>query len=816
MSALTRSSATARAAVEAAQIEYFERHRLYIAQLDEAQQARSIARAEGQPMPDLPRAPAPIGIQATVGLGKSHSASTVAVAAAAAGLPMVVLVPTHHLADEYVSRFKSAGVEACHYYGRQAPENRVGEAWICWEPEAVEQAGNKNHRPAQSLCRTCPHGLRVAAERGGEGAEKAIRWFKEHGKLPDEFKSCRFLYEALPTMLAAPILVMPVQSFSETAAVWQERDLITDAVVRQTQRLVIVDEHVELAQKITIRPGDVAGWRDALPRVLEQVEKQIDFLTRQELDEAQRKELEQAMALRALVPELDLLFGDAAAAIAQDRQPDAPRIIGLYEAARRAGAVAAGSARWERISYLQRGDGDFHIPLRALAVLASNLQSGCLRVGTNCWTAHEVSPVVEWALRKGSTVFMDATMPMAVRTMIERVGGEVVEASAPQNHRVMRVSGYLYSRGRVGPGEYQRNAKSRMAEITRIAAQLPKPAAILTHKASLKYSVDHCQNDDAAGDAKAEFESKTGVGIGWFGAHDRGHNAWAGRHIALVGMQLLSPDAIASAYGVVRAALMQAGVAWPAWDGLTGGEGAETQGVPLPSDAQVRAWLLDSYAQGVAQGIGRNRAVNHQGEPLVVQLWGGIDCPEFDQALARYGIETHERIANTLHQTLNEYRTRGTDMISIDQAIEAIYQASQHTGISPSVSTVRSLLTREGGKAADSAIAARLRAWRDEGRLPPAGKGGKPWKPMRDAEIAPISREAWLETWEERAGILEFDAGLSRATAEAAAREIVTRELGPCPKAPDEIAQTYHQSDGNSDHCNRDAYRYIYASREGV
>ena len=816
MSALTASSA--RATVAGAQIEYLERHKDYIKQLDEVQQARSLARAEGQPMPDLPRAPAPLGIQATVGLGKSHSVSTVAVACAAAGLPMAVLVPNHDLADEYVRRFESAGVAACHYYGRQPPNNLIGEDWTCWKREAVEQAGNKNHRPAQSLCRTCPHGLRVAAERGGEGAEKAIRWFKEHGKAPDEFERCRFLYEALPAMLAKQILVMPVQSFSETAGEWQERDLVTDAVVRQTQRLVIVDEHVELAQKITIRPGDVAGWRDALPRVLEQVEKQIDFLTRQELDEAQRKELEQAMALRALVPELDLLFGDCAAAIAQDRKPDGPRILSLYDAARKAGAVTSGGARWERISYsyINRGDGDFHIPLRALAVLASNIQSGCLRTDKNYWEAHEVSPVVEWALRRGSVVFMDATMPMAMQAIIESAGGRVVEASAPQNHRVTRINGHLYSRGRVGPGEYQRNAKSRVKELARIAAQLPKPAAILTHKASLRYSADHCEHPDAATDAKAEFEVKTGGGIGWFGAHDRGHNAWAGRHLALVGMQLLGHEAVASGYGVVRAALMQAGVAWPAWDGLTGGEGAETQGVPLPTDPQVREWLLDSYAQGIAQGIGRNRAVNHQGEPLIVQLWGGIDCHELDKALERYGIETHERIANTLHQTLNEYRTRGTDMISIDQAIEAIYQASQHTGISPSVSTVRSLLAREGGKAADSAIAARLRAWRDEGRLPPAGKGGKPWKPMRDAEIAPISREAWLETWEERAGILEFDAGLSRATAEAAAREIVTRELGPCPKAPDEIAQTYHQSDGNSDHCNRDAYRYIYASREGV
>lgn len=813
----TTTASAAYALVESTQRAYFEKHRDYIARLDEAQQARSLARASGEITPDLPRAPDLIGIQATVGLGKSRSVTSTAMACAAAGLPMVVLVPTHELADEYLRRFEAAGVAACHYYGRQEPGNPVGEAWTCWKREAVETAGSRNHRPAQSLCRTCPHGLRVVAERGGDGGEKALKWFKEHGKSPDKFEHCRFLFEALPAMLSAPILIMPVQSFSETAGVWQERDQITDAVVRQTQRLVIVDESIELAREIVIRTGDAAGWRDALPRVQEQVEKQIDFLSRQELDEALRKELEQAMALRSLLPELDALFGDCAAAIARDKQPDGPRILSLYDAARKAGGVIAGGARWERISFVNKGEGDFHIPLRALAVLASNIRSGCLRTDTNHWAGYEVSPVVEWALQRGSTVFMDATMPLPMRVIIESSGGTVIEASAPQNHRVTRVNGYLYSRGQVGPGEYQRNAKSRMAEIARIAAQLPKPAAILTHKASLKYSVDHCQHDDAATDARAEFEAETGVDIGWFGGHDRGHNAWAGRHLAIVGMPLLSPKAIASDYGVVRAALMQAGVAWPAWDGQTGGEGAEAQGVPLPSDSQVRAWLLDSYAQGVAQAVGRNRAVNHQGEPLTVQLWGGIDHPELDEALARHGIEIQERVANTLHKTLNEYRNRGTDMISIDQAIEAINQASHHTGICPSIASVRSMIVREGGKAADAAIAARLRTWRDEGKLPAAGKGGKPWKPMRDAEIATISREAWLEAWKERAGILEFDAGLSRGTSEVAAREIVTRELGPCPPKPETaVVKNYRTFDSDSLDGSRDAYRYIYASREGV
>lgn len=41
--------------------------------------------------------------------------------------------------------------------------------------------------------------------------------------------------------------------------------------------------------------------------------------------------------------------------------------------------------------------------------------------------------------------------------------------------------------------------------------------------------------------------------------------------------------------------------------------------------------------------------------------------------------------------------------------------------------------------------------------------------------------EAWLEALEERAAILEFDAGMTRKTANVAAAQMVAQELGPMP-----------------------------------
>lgn len=761
--------AKARARLAAAQSDYFQRHAQRIA-----------AVQQDQPAPCLP----PLALQITVGLGKSHSVGETAAACWQSGLPIAVLVPTHQLADEYIQRFSELHVGATHYYGRQLPGNDIGDAWTCWQQENVERAGARNHRPAQSLCKSCPHGMRVEAERG---KEQAIEFFKRRGERPDDYEPCRFLYDALPQMLDAQILVLPVSSFSDAVGFWQPRDLVSGIPDERTQRLIIVDESIELARPVQVRAGDVSAWRDALPALGERLGKTVDALQRKgELNKSEATDLQHARGLRMLLPDLDSLFSDVAGRIAGDVQPDAMRVLDVYKRARKAGAFrTAGTAPWERVGL--RDDGGFHIPLRALRTLATNIEAGVMRTARNHWVAHELSPVIEWTQKHGSTVFMDATLPIPLRAIVEATGGQIIEASAPQNHRIQRVTGHLYARGMVGPGEYQRNAKSRLRELERIAAQLPRPGAIISHKATLRYSQTACDHPSAANDAAAGFEARTGVAIGWFGGHDRGHNRWSGRHLALVGMPLLSPEAISFSYGADRAALAQAGIDWPAWDGTMTdpADPASPQGVPMPAVSHVREWLMDRYAAGIAQAIGRNRAVNHDGTPLLAQLWGGIDHPELDKALERFGIVIQERSINFIHTSLQDYRTRGTDMNKIDEAISAAQVAAEQTGKPMGKALVRRMLQRMGATAADAAITQRLREIEHNSSSSiPCG---------RDAEIASrrqvvMTCEAWDEAFEERAGILQFDAGLSRGVAESAAREIVTNELGPRPHAPVEIA----------------------------
>ena len=735
----------------------------------------------------------PMGVQATVGLGKSFAVTNVAAACAAAGLPLLVLVPTHKLAQEYIDRFEQAGVEALHYHGRQEPGNAVGEAWTCWKKEATEAAGNRNHRIANSVCKTCPHGLRVSAERMDKNFEKSIRFFKEKGLKKEDFSPCRFLYDALPAMLEAPILVMPIQSFSEAAAVWVERSA-TGVVENETQRLIVVDEGVELASSVDIHPGDVAAWRNSLPGLQASLDKQTRFLSgKPERTTDEDEELAGAQALLALVPALDALFSDLTSRIATDKGPDAQALSALFAAVKKAGAMHAGTARWERIGYTDAGD--FYIPLRALTTIASNAKAGTLKVSKNRWTAFEVAGVVDWAARHGSTIFLDATMSLPMRAIITAAGGHVHEAAVQQNQRVTRYTGHLYARGLVGTGEYQRAALTYMRELERIAeSALPWPAAIITHKAWLKYSVEHCQADSAALDAKADFEDAMGghVRLGWFGGHDRGHNEYQGHHIAIIGMPLISPDAVASGYAQARAALLQVGVEWPEGDEAND-DGKASQGVPLPAQAMVRAWLLDAYAATLAQAIGRNRSANHDHpDPLQVQLWGGLDTPEMAAALQAYGVHIDERLPNPTHRSQGDYYSRGTDARALDVAIDMAKAAGN-----VSKQSVRAALGSMGGAASNSIIELRIRELRESGEIPPKTKGGRPKKPGRDAyfdqsmqgkepivEAAKQSIDAqkWDEAYNERAGVLEFQAGLSRQTAELAAREMVTTELGPRPK----------------------------------
>jgi hypothetical protein len=690
----------------------------------EAEQAESRAlnrRARRiQPLP-------PMAARVTVGVGKSTSARAIA---AASDLPVVIVVPTHHLAQVYVDEIPGAR----HYFGRQPQaEDGMTNEFTCFQVQAVTLAGDKNHRPAQSLCRTCPHGMSGALKNSQdpEKIEAATRFFDDRDLDPANYQACRFLYEGLPTSLAAEKLVMPIQSFSDAAGDWFERDAITGLPFRTTQRLVIFDERVDLAHEVTISPADVSGWRDSLPKIQERLERRLQqFDAKESLGESDAEERQGAQGILNILPEIDAFLQHLIVSLAVGVMPDAARVKEMDQKIRESGASTSGTARWERVQWNHEND-EFFAPLRALAALAWSVKFKAARIKKNGLHCYEVTPAVEWSAKRGSSIFLDATLGLAMRALITSAGGTIHDARADQNMSVTRVTGHLYARGKVEHKGYERSAKAYMREIEKIAMSMPEDSAILTHRSYLAYADTtedkaHPNRNIKAGDpdvTKFLFEARTGRKIGWFGRHDRGQDDWKGMHVAVVGMPLMGPDSWAAAYSCARAAMLSAGAPGEDWPEFNGEEddGKANNGVPLPMQPQVRGWLLDDYAGTIAQAVGRNRAVNHQGDPLTVQIWGGIQSPEMDLALAQHGVRIDATTPNTIHRD-GAHGPARTDVDAIDQAIDMVLAAGGRV----SQRSVREALIGLRASAQTDAINSRLQALRDEGVIPPASKGGRP------------------------------------------------------------------------------------------
>ncbi|WP_146748525.1 hypothetical protein [Thiomonas sp. X19] len=526
----------------------------------------------------------------------------------------------------------------------------------------------------------------------------------------------------------------PIAAFSEAMADWREVDPMSGAIMHQAQRLVIVDEHIPMAREVEIDAGDVKVWRNRLDGLLERLEKTIQLLgKKKDPNQAETEELGRARAMRKLVPEVDKLFRDVGAQIAGDQPIDTQRVIDMQKRVTKAGGSTAGTARWEKVSY-SHADDDFFIPLRALSTLARNCQAGTTRQEKGAAFIYETSPIIEWARDKGSIIFLDATMSLAIRQFIQARGGRIHEATASQNMHVTRMTGHLYARGDVKKAAYPDEARAHLAEIRDlIAPQLPQPAAIIAHKAYLRYSQVAHQADDATQVAAQQFEAETGVPIGWFGRHDRGLDLWGGRHLALVGMPLLSKESLAGLYAATRAALADCGIQRPAWDRVMDKDKPDADGPPLPRMPEVRAWLLDEYAQTLAQGIGRNRAVNHPRDaaPLQVQLWGGIQTIEMDAAMTKYGVVIHDRKRNP----------RSIAGPKVDQgAVNAAIEMVQAAGLSVSERSVRAALVGLRRCASTDSIRARIRELRASGTLSPATR-------VRASKIDPaVAIDAMPET----------------------------------------------------------------------
>ena len=661
---------------------------------------------------------APLGFEVTTGGGKSHAAALAAAIAQALGVPVLILVPTLALADAYVQAINEAGGHAMRYISRQSPEAVAADPalhpWLCRQLEAVRVAGERNQRPAMSICRECPHG-RAAEYRSGvhEREQRALQWFRAHGLDPMDYQSCDFLYSGLPAVKAAPIIVAHAAAFSESLAM-----LKTDG--GSVQRLVIVDESISLGKLVVAGQKSIEQWINRIAKIktraVADIERWRDIPSMSDEIATWR----QIVDLCAIADEV---YRQLSAALALRQAPDLAGLQKLLSETRRAEQIHAGVAAWERVSRGVEHSDTYSIPLRALSALVASMRAGVARALPTAVEFYEPSPILEWAKERGSVIFLDATMPATMRSIIDQLGGRVVRAIARQNLLLTRVTGCSYSRGIVGREGFAAHARAIWRDLEAAASAASGGAwaqighlAHVVHAGAPAYGIDAeaerkrgLTTADVAALVAAEFQARHGVALGWWGRHDRGHNAWTGRNLRIFGLPLLGMQAndegeaggsLISEWRLARAAAITAGCDPAGWPESVG----EMDGVrgrpPLPLDAHVRGWLIDRYAGDLIQAIGRTRAARST-HTIRVELWGGIDCDEMDAALARAGLEVEARWPNEIHVT-----QRGRPRQGGAEAIQAAIEAVRQGGARVTVRAVKAALRAAGAGGTNAKIEA--------------------------------------------------------------------------------------------------------------
>ena len=640
------------------------------------------------------------------GAGKSY-ALTAWVASSAR--PTLISTPTRDLGQDYAQ-----ALGAHQHVGRQGPDGDPRA--LCHRLSDVQAAGDRNHLPAASVCRQCPHGLARAydeavARRDEWRARELARLLPADREQRDAIPRCRWIYEALRDTLQAQVSVISHQAFADSLAVHGSGD-------HQQARDLVIDEPPDLVAEITISVADVTQWIDRADWgqcYAIQAECEAEDRAKKARTEKLRliieEEINRHSARAALCRDVRPVLTDLGRAILEKRLPDEAlraRISEIVKRAKEARALVAGTAPWERVR-LAPSSG-VEAPLRALAALDRSLKTGVVRVAGSHLAVYEPTQIGQALIdppRRHRVVVADATASPELRAVLAARGGQVLDLPIPQRVRIRRMVGRIYGRGPVEASKYPEYARQTVNRLKQIAAELPKPAAILTHRAYLDGASDGCAEEMAE-----RFENETGVAIGWWGKDERGHNRWIGRHIAIVGMRLLGPHDQASLYARARAAAIWAGAPaaeWPEWDGST--EHYDGVAAPLPTVPAARRWWAERLAADLVQAIGRARAVSHTGtEPIEVRIYGGIWWNELHEALGRYGLRVDEECPEA-EEPLAEERIRRTAL------------ALHERGVRVSASQVAEALRGQEAGTRRELILRVLAELRGAGLLPPGGAG---------------------------------------------------------------------------------------------
>ena len=517
------------------------------------------------------------------GVGKSGINADLSWAHQLSGAPLLTIAPTRALAEEAAEKGGGLFRE-----GRTDDPSRAGHCPIY--PEVVPFS-EKWRSVVAHKCHTCPNGAAVMAVSKGETPNPGVLPCAHIRHIRDARVS------PVVTSTAAMIEGDPRLAF------WTG-----EAIVK---RKIVLDDAADLNDHRSIHGGDVSGWIRAATHATRHDLAKIASGEESDGEENRRDRIRETDALMPCLHALARLMaenpGDEQIRLAPEDWTEFSRL------------VQSSKLRWmdglsAEAVYKDR-EGTLEIPLRTLKALGEAIGRGTAWVRKSI--LHFSVPTKAFEAIKNGALVLDATPSLAVRQVVEALGGKTTEIRVQQPSLTVR---------QVVSGSHGKTACS------------PDSPSFLREKRHLLSVVQTAVGTDGAENVAVlgpkDFveavmgDLPAGVEAGWWGRHNRGQNDWEKKtRLVVWGVPQLSPSVAEREYLSDRQAVLCAGgTAWPEWDGTR-----EEKWYKIPGQAKeilatgykdefVDAWAREWTTGEVVQAIGRLRAVRRPDEALTVEI----------------------------------------------------------------------------------------------------------------------------------------------------------------------------------------------------
>jgi len=598
-------------------------------------------------------------LQIATGVGKSTMVRAMAEEMRDMGLRVAIIAKDKLRAADY------EGVGAFYLHGREPIKEGQNERkpWSCqkvFEAEILPVV-EAHHSIARTSCQHCPAGAKYQRDKcvieGRKPSEAVIRMLA----LPNaaNYTPCDYL-QHVDEAKDEQIVVMVPQSAGDT--ILQDRDLI------------IVDEGVDPVDVAHVTPD---GLTDAVAQITAMIMARKNAPVPTSDDESEGYTPEELEKIRAdlINVQTAIIHGDRAAVI---------------EAAKAIKKVIRPKTTqdWEHPLFI--GDKLHEAPLRLAEALTEGAES--LEIHGQVLYVPYGRPLLD-AIRKKPTILLDATPSMAVRELVQGVGGThhkiIAECLAEVVVDPSRSFGAL-------PKDADDEARDADAEaladrLRQAQATNPRTFMIATKDRALRvfaklrpeYDPATVTRLESSQEGRAELWAATiEAGIGWWGWHHLAHDTWSGWDGILVGQPALPRSAILDEYVRYEAILRWAGLpcdlgspdlttisadCWLA----TGEYEQRALGGAVFADRTVLALALDRANNARIQAIGRSRPAAN---PVKITLLGGLpltSAPEHGIALkyARVLGPTRDERAAAQHKAALDRLTAAAG-VAIRQGVE--------------------------------------------------------------------------------------------------------------------------------------------------